>query len=165
MPRFRGRVKKVSELTKQPTSAMCFVCGRENPVGLHVHFFADSENRVHAEFTPRDEHQGFPGVLHGGVISALFDETIGRTAIANDFWCVTAELTVRYKKPIPIGEPLRITGEVVKRAARVLHGRGEIRCVRDNILLAEAEAVYVRISDERRREVETNREFDWRIEE
>jgi uncharacterized protein (TIGR00369 family) len=154
----------VSELTKQPTSAMCFVCGRENPVGLHVHFFVDAENRVHAEFTPRDEHQGFPGVLHGGVISALFDETIGRTAIANDFWCVTAELTVRYKKPIPIGEPLRITGEVVKTAARVLHGRGEIRSVRDNMLLGEAEGVYVRVSDERRREVEANREFDWRVE-
>lgn len=155
----------MSELTRQPTSAMCFVCGRENPVGLHVHFFTDAEKRVHAEFTPRDEHQGFPGIMHGGVISALFDEAIGRTAIANDFWCVTAELTVRYKKPIPIGESLRVTAEIVKTAARVLHGRGEIWSVRDNILLAEAEGVYVRISDERRREVETNRALDWRVQE
>lgn len=154
----------MSELVKQPTSAMCFVCGRENPVGLHVHFFADAENRVHAEFTPRDEHQGFPGVMHGGVISALLDETIGRTAIANNFWCVTAELTIRYKKPIPIGEPLRVTGEIVKSSARVLRGRGEIRSVRDNILLAEAEGVYVRISEERRQQVEGDRALDWRVE-
>lgn len=144
---------------------MCFVCGRDNPIGLHLHFFADEQNRVHADFTPRTEHQGFPGIMHGGLISTLFDETIGRTAIANNFWCVTAELIVRYKKPVPIGEPLRVMGEIVKRNARVLHGRGEIRSVRDNILLAEAEGVYIRISDERRRAVETNALLDWRVEE
>ncbi len=144
---------------------MCFVCGRDNPIGLHLHFFADEQNRVHADFTPRTEHQGFPGIMHGGLISTLFDETIGRTAIANNFWCVTAELIVRYKKPIPIGEPLRVMGEIVKRNARVLNGRGEIRSVRDNILLAEAEGVYIRISDERRHEVETNALLDWRVEE
>ncbi len=152
-------------LRKQPTSSMCFVCGRDNPHGLHLHFFTDEQNRVHAEFTPRDEHQGFPGVMHGGVISAIFDEAIGRTAIANNFWCVTAELTVRYKIPIALGEPLQVTGEIVKMGARVLKGRGEIRRVRDNILLAEAEGVYVRISDERQREVEANRLLDWRVEE
>ena len=52
---------------------------------------------------------------------------------------------------------------VKKTTARVLHGRGEILSVRDNILLAEAEGVYVRISDERRREVEMNRALDWRV--
>lgn len=150
---------------KQPNSAMCFVCGRSNPTGLHVHFFADAQNRVHAEFTSRAEHQGFPGIMHGGLISTLFDEAIGRTAIANNFWCVTAELTVRYKKPIYIGEPIRIIGEIVNTNARVLHGRGEIHSVRDNILLAEAEGTYIRISNERRREVESNPLLDWRIEE
>lgn len=155
----------MSELVKQPTSSMCFVCGRNNPGGLHLHFFADAENRIHAEFTPRAEHQGFPGITHGGVISAIFDETIGRTAIANDLWCVTAELTIRYKKPVPIGEPVNIMGEVVKISARVLHGRGEIRSVRDNILLAEAEGVYIRMNDERRRQVENNALLDWRVDE
>ena len=153
----------MNELTRQPTSAMCFVCGRENPVGLHMHFFADELNQIHAEFTPREEHQGFPGIIHGGLISALFDETIGRTAMANDFWSVTAELTVCYKKLIPIGELLKIIGKVEKTTARVLHGRGEILSLRDNILLAEAEGVYVRISDERRLEVERNRALDRRV--
>ena len=63
--------RNVSDLHKQPTSAMCFVCGRNNPNGLHLHFFVDAENRVHAEFTPQVEHQGFPGIMHGGVISAI----------------------------------------------------------------------------------------------
>jgi uncharacterized protein (TIGR00369 family) len=150
-------------MQKQPTSAMCFVCGRENPVGLHIHFFADEDNRVHAEFTPRAEDQGFPGVMHGGLISTLLDETIGRTAIAGGFWCVTAELTVRFLKPVPIGAPVRLVGEITSRDARVLRGHGEIWSVRDNMLLAQAEGTYVRISDERRRAVETNPLLDWRI--
>jgi uncharacterized protein (TIGR00369 family) len=150
-------------MQKQPSSAMCFGCGRDNPIGLHIEFFADGENRVHADFTPRTEHQGFPGVLHGGMISTLLDEVIGRTAIANDFWCVTAELTVRFLKPVPIGEPVHVMGEIVKQDARVLRGRGEILSVRDNIVLATAEAVYVRIGDALRRQVETNPLLDWRV--
>lgn len=154
----------MSNLTKQPSSSMCFVCGRNNPIGLHVHFFADEGNRIHADFTPQDQHQGFPGIIHGGLISALLDEAIGRTAIANDLWCVTAELTVRFKKPVPIGEPLRVLGHIVERTTRVLRGRGEIRRVRDNMLLAEAEGIYIRLSDEQRRAAETNPSLDWRVE-
>lgn len=150
-------------MNKQPSSAMCFGCGRENPIGLRIQFFVDGLNRVHADFTPRTEHQGFPGVMHGGLISTLLDETIGRTAIANDFWCMTAELTIRFLKPIPIGEPLHITGEITKQDARVLRGRGEILGVRDNIVLAAAEGVYIRIGDELRHQVETNPRLDWRV--
>jgi len=153
----------VSELVKQPSSAMCFVCGRENPVGLHVHFSVDEKNRVHTEFTPRVEHQGSPGIMHGGLIATLFDEAIGRAAIAHNFWSVTAELTVRYTKPVPIGEPLRLMSHVVEMKARVLKGRAAIHSVRDNILLAEAEGVFVRISEERRREMEANGLLDWRV--
>lgn len=150
-------------LVKQPSSAMCFACGRENPVGLHIHFFADENSSVHADFTPRPEHQGFPGIMHGGLISTILDEIIGRTAIASNFWCATAELRVRYIKPIPIGETLHITGQIITKSTRVLRGRGEIRSIRDNIVLAEAEGVYVRISDERRRAVESDVLLDWRV--
>lgn len=94
---------------------MCFVCGRDNPIGLHLRFFVDEQNRVHAEFTPHAEHQSYPGVMHGGLISALFDETIGRAAIAQNFWCMTAELSVRYKKAVAIDEPLCVTGELKER--------------------------------------------------
>lgn len=52
-------------MQKQPSSKMCFVCGRDNHIGLHMHFFADANGCVHAEYTPREEHQGFPGVMHG----------------------------------------------------------------------------------------------------
>ena len=149
-------------MEKQPNSAMCFVCGRDNPIGLHLSFFIDEQNRVIAEFTPRDEHQSFPGVMHGGLISTILDETIGRTAIAHNIWCMTAELTVRYKKTVPIGEPLRVIGEIHDINRRVLRGHGEIRSVQDDALLAQADGVYIRLPEDKRIEMESAL-LEWRV--
>lgn len=126
---------------------MCFVCGRDNPIGFHLQFFADDDGCVHANYTPREEHQGFPGVMHGGLVTALLDEIIGRTAIASDLWCMTAKLEVRFKKPVPVGAPFALKGEITKHDGRVLEGRGEIR-LEDGSLAAEAHGTYLRIPDE-----------------
>ena len=60
-------------MEKQPNSRMCFVCGIDNPIGLHLHFYTDDEGRCIAHFQPGPEHQGYPGHLHGGIISTLLD--------------------------------------------------------------------------------------------
>ena len=133
-------------MKKQPNSSMCFVCGRDNPIGLHLHFYQDEREGVRASFTPQEQHQGFPGVMHGGLVTALLDETIGLTAIAQDFWCMTAKLDVRIRKPVPIGVPLEIKGEIVSMKSRLLEGRGEIR-LPDGSLAAEAHGTFLRIPD------------------
>jgi acyl-coenzyme A thioesterase PaaI-like protein len=130
----------------QPTSKMCFVCGRENPAGLRMQFFSDAEGRVHAHYTPHSEHQGYPGVLHGGIVSAMLDEVISRTAIARNFWCMTAELKVRFKQPVPVGEPLELVGEISESRGRLLRGHGEIRAS-DGTLLAEADGTFLKLPD------------------
>jgi acyl-coenzyme A thioesterase PaaI-like protein len=61
-------------MEKRPNSRMYSVCGIENPIGLHLRFYADDEGRRIARFQPRPEHQGHPGQLHGGIISSLLDE-------------------------------------------------------------------------------------------
>ena len=61
-------------MEKQPNSRMCFVCGVDNPIGLHLSFYTDDAGRCIARFRPRPEHQGFPGWLHGGIASTLLDE-------------------------------------------------------------------------------------------
>jgi acyl-coenzyme A thioesterase PaaI-like protein len=61
-------------MDKQPNSRMCFVCGIDNPIGLKLKFYTDDEGRCIARFRPGPEHQGYPGYLHGGIISALLDE-------------------------------------------------------------------------------------------
>jgi acyl-coenzyme A thioesterase PaaI-like protein len=62
-----------SIMEKKPNSRMCFVCGIENPIGLKLRFYTDDEGRCVARFQPKPEHQGLPGQLHGGIISALLE--------------------------------------------------------------------------------------------
>lgn len=65
-------------MEKQPNSRICFVCGIDNPIGLHLAFYTDQEGRCIARFRPKPEHQGYPGQLHGGIISTLLSEWMGR---------------------------------------------------------------------------------------
>ena len=114
-------------MNQQPNSRYCLLCGVENPIGLRLRFFDDGAGRVTARFTPHEEHQGYPGVLHGGLTSALLDETIGRTLVSRDLWAMTVSLAVRFHRPIPLGQPLTVTGEITRLRSRTMEGRGEIR--------------------------------------
>ncbi len=142
----------MSDTRRQPDSSMCFVCGRDNPIGLHLTFYEEG-SQVRADFTPRAEHQGWPGILHGGITSTILDETVGRTCFLVDMWAVTARMEIRYLKPIPIGQPLLVIAEIVRARSRALEARGEIRLA-DGSVAAEAQALYIRIPDARRRELE-----------
>lgn len=130
---------------------MCFGCGMENPIGLKLFFYERDDGRVLARFTPEEVHEGYPGVLHGGIISALLDEVLGRVCIAEDRWMVTAKMEVRYRRPIPVGEPLTIVGEPVDdrsdRSQRMTV-RGEIR-LPDGSVGAEATATFFALPEER----------------
>jgi uncharacterized protein (TIGR00369 family) len=128
-------------MRKQPNSRMCFGCGMENPIGLKLFFYELGDGRVLARFTPDKVHEGYPGVLHGGITSALLDEVLGRVCIAEDRWMVTAKMEVRYRRPIPIGEPLTIVGEPIEERERRMTVRGEIR-LPDSSVGAEATATF-----------------------
>jgi uncharacterized protein (TIGR00369 family) len=108
---------------------MCFVCGLKNHFGLKTLFFETNTNQLIAVFRPREENQGYPGRLHGGVASAILDETIGRAIRVNreeEVWGVTVELKTRYLKPIPLNEDLRVVGRVTKEGSRFFEGTGEV---------------------------------------
>lgn len=134
-------------MKKQPNSQMCFACGLENPIGLKMAFYQDDEGRVVAKFTPGDEHQGYPGVVHGGIVTALLDEVLGRVPIAAGRWMVTGRLNLRFRRPIPVGETLTIVGEAVNWKKRVLEARGEIRLA-DGQVGAEASGIFLEIPAE-----------------
>ena len=135
-------------MKKQPNSQMCFVCGLENPIGLKMAFYEGGEGRVIAKFTPGDEHQGFPGMVHGGIVTALLDEVLGRVAIAAGRWVVTGRLNMRFRRPIPLGETLTVIGEVVSWKKRTLEARGEIRLA-DGQVGAEATGTFLEIPPEK----------------
>jgi uncharacterized protein (TIGR00369 family) len=139
-------------MKEQPNASMCFVCGRDNPIGLKV-VFAEDGDRVVAQFTPREEHQGYPGLIHGGLLSTLLDEVLARTVFFDGFWSVTVEMEIRFHHPVAIGERVSIMGEVVRRRSRMLEAHGEIR-LEDGTLAAEGWGTYLKISDQMRAELE-----------
>ena len=148
-------------MQKQPNSRLCFVCGMQNPIGLRAFFYQDEQGRVVAHFTGKEEHQGYPGVMHGGIVTALLDEVIGRVAIAHNLWAVTAKLEVRFRRPVPLGQPLTLVGEMTHLRRRTLEGRGEIR-LEDGTVVAEAEGVYIRLPQEEIERVEEELGF-WEV--
>jgi uncharacterized protein (TIGR00369 family) len=128
-------------MQKQPNSRYCFLCGIENPIGLNLAFYDLDDGTVQVTFTPKEEHQSYPGVLHGGIICALLDETIGRTLVRLDLWAMTVSMNVRFIKPVPLGEPLTVVGELVNLRSRTMEGRGEIRLA-DGTVAARARPIH-----------------------
>jgi len=114
---------------KQHNSKLCFVCGLKNKFGIHAHFYITENKELVALFTPSEEHQSYPGRLHGGIASAILDETIGR-AILNHYeeeiWGVTIELNVKFKKPLPLDQQLKVIGRITNENSRMFEGTGEI---------------------------------------
>ncbi|MEA5076840.1 MAG: PaaI family thioesterase [Coriobacteriia bacterium] len=130
----------------QNISRMCMVCGVENPAGLHARFYELDTGELAGVFTPREEHQGYPGRLHGGIASTILDEAIGRAINITDpdAWGVTIELTVRYRKPVPLGSEIVAHARITKDSGRIFEGSGEIR-LDDGSVAVEARGRYLRL--------------------
>lgn len=142
----------MSNNMQQPDSNACFVCGRENPSGLKLEFFT-VDDRVETTFTPRPEHQGWPGFVHGGIIFAALDETIGRVGFTIDAWVMTGRIEIRYRQPAPIGAPLRLVASLVRDRGRALELQGFAQ-LEDGTVVAEASGLYMRVPDDLRASLE-----------
>lgn len=136
----------MSAFSKQPNAQMCFVCGQQNPIGLHMCFYADEAGRVVGRFTPQKKHEGYPGIMHGGLVTAILDEVMGRAAIATENWATTAKLAIRFKRPVPILKELTAVGEVISRRRNVLELKGAI-FLEDGRPAAEATGTFFRLED------------------
>jgi uncharacterized protein (TIGR00369 family) len=126
------------------------VCGVENTAGLHARFYELEDGDLAGVFTPREEHQGYPGRLHGGLASTILDETIGRAINLTDpeAWGVTIELTIRYRKPVPLDGEIVARGRITKDSGRIFEGSGEIRLA-DGSVAVEAHGRYLRLPIDR----------------
>lgn len=143
---------------------MCFVCGLSNPAGLHAALYEVESGEVVALFRPSEQHQGYPGRLHGGIAGAILDETIGRAIMVSnggEAWGVTVEFTARYRKPVPLDAELRVVGRIVKDSPRFFEGTGEV-LLPDGTVAVEGRGRYLRMPLERISDSDAARE-DWRV--
>jgi uncharacterized protein (TIGR00369 family) len=151
-------------MKKQPTSRMCFVCGESNPAGMHVRFYEGEDGSLLARFTGADHHQGYPGRMHGGVITAIMDETMGRAIMITHgeaVWGVTAELSIRFRKPVPLDVELTAIGRIVSEKSRTFEGTGELY-LPDGSVAAEGIGKYVKLDISRIADFDAERE-QWYI--
>lgn len=124
----------------------CFGCGAQNLAGLQLVFHRQGEE-IWAEYTPEERFQGFPGVLHGGVLATMLDETLSRAAVFAGQWMMTARLEVRYRRAAPLGRPLRVSARPTRVRAKTVSARGAVVLADEpEIILAEAEGVFLPVS-------------------
>ncbi|MBU0478602.1 PaaI family thioesterase [bacterium] len=114
----------------------CFVCGKKNSDGLKIDFKV-SDNKIQAEFVPRSSLQGYTNIVHGGIISMLLDEAMGKLAFELGINCLTAEINVRFKNPAYVGKKYVLTGELLKKTHRIVFAKAKIQDESD-LLIAEA---------------------------
>jgi uncharacterized protein (TIGR00369 family) len=151
----------------QPASRSCFVCGRENVLGLKARFSGDrAAGEVRTTITVPEAMNGYPGTVHGGILGALLDEAAVRTGLLDggfDDLMVTARLEVTYKRPAPTETPLTVVARLVKRATSRATATAEVR-LPDGTVAATAEVLLVRPPPEVARAWEGERPH-WRVDE
>ncbi|OGN99970.1 MAG: hypothetical protein A2Y90_05725 [Chloroflexi bacterium RBG_13_52_12] len=116
----------------------CFGCGQNNPMGLKLHFIKDGET-ISAGFTPDKMHQGWPGLLHGGILGCLLDEAMSNVAYATGNTCLTAHIEIRLRQPVKVEMPLVVTAWITRHRKKLIETAGKV-CLKDGTVIAESAA-------------------------
>lgn len=125
-----------------PEHGMCFTCGTENPHGIGIKWFLREDRSVYGEIALSEYQQGPPGHSHGGATAALIDEAMGLSVWAAGYGVVCVNLNVDFRKPVPLGVPITITGRVVGKEGKAVHTAGEI-ILPDGEIAVAGRGVYV----------------------
>ena len=128
---------------EEKSDRMCFACGPDNPIGLHLDFWFNENDELTTEFTPRPEHQSYNGMMHGGFMSLLLDEVMGKLLTLKGIRAYTARMETRYRQSARIGEKLKITGRIVFDKGRMIEMHAKA-FDSDHRMVAEASARFMR---------------------
>jgi len=121
-PFMTGQIHGHETRTLQQKKNYCFVCGLDNPDGMHLQFTLDEERRTFVcHFNLPKRYTGPPGHCHGGIIATILDDAMGKVNKLRNVVAVTKEMTVEYLKPVPLHTPLRVEGREV-----AVHGRQHV---------------------------------------
>lgn len=128
--------------TRPGSARTCFVCGPDNPMGLHLVFRLEGDACV-SDFTPGEHHVGYPGVVHGGMIYSALDDVMANWLYLRGARAYTASCEIRYRVPVSVGEPLRLVGRQIERRRRLAKMEGTAVRASDGEIVAAAVATFV----------------------
>lgn len=134
----------------QPNSKMCFICGLENPVGLRLRIYQTEPGVIESSYTAPEHFQGYPGVLHGGIVATILDEISGRAQMGDPSaprFMFTGKLEVKYRKNVPTGKLLKIIGRAGKSKGKMAESWAGIYD-EEGTLLAEANTLLINLPQE-----------------
>ena len=139
------------------------MCGLKNKFGIHSEFFELENKELVAIFTPGENHQSYPGRLHGGIASTILDETIGRAIMIENenIWGVTIELNVKFKRPVPYGVELKVVGRITEQNKRFFFGSGEL-LLPDGSVAVTASGKYMKLSLDKIADFD-HEEQEWKV--
>jgi acyl-coenzyme A thioesterase PaaI-like protein len=131
-------------MSNTPSNArQCFVCGPDNPVGLHLTFVLDGDV-CRAKFTPNEHHCGFDGITHGGIIFSALDDVMANWIILQGMQAFTAKVDLRYKASLPTGTPVALEGRCVKAKGRLMQMQGRMLRGDNGQVVAECIASFMK---------------------
>jgi uncharacterized protein (TIGR00369 family) len=136
----------------------CFACGTLNTHGLQLVLHA-GDDRCWTELVLPDRFQGWEGIAHGGIVTTILDEVMGWALIDHDLWGVTARLSIEFKRPVPIGRPIRAEGRVLSARRRLVEAEGVITDREDGTLLARSQATFVGATEAKKDELKARYGF------
>jgi uncharacterized protein (TIGR00369 family) len=116
----------------------CFGCGQNNPIGMKLRFVKDGET-IRAEFTPDKMHQGWPGMLHGGILACLLDEAMSNIAYATGNTTMTATIDIRWRQPVKVEVPLVVTAWITRHRKKIIETASKVT-LKDGTIIAEGTA-------------------------
>ncbi|HHY38605.1 MAG TPA: PaaI family thioesterase [Clostridia bacterium] len=123
-------------------ASMCFGCGSDNPWGLKLDFRDEGVKYV-AEFTPRAEYQGYPGILHGGIVCTLLDESMARMLWSRGMKLPTGKLEVRFRRPARLDGHFRVEAFVSSQEGRIISCSSVLKDLTRDEVVAEGRATFL----------------------
>jgi uncharacterized protein (TIGR00369 family) len=147
MPQEKDEVTK-ERRTSVLSASSCFVCGPDNPRGLHLAFQTNEDGEMIAEWIPEPEMEGYQGIVHGGIVSTVLDEAMAKVVDATGADALTVELRVRFRRQVSSGSPVHVRGWIEGRNKRMINTEAVLTGA-DGVELAHAWAVFLALKQER----------------
>ena len=119
---------------------LCFGCGKDNPIGFKLQF-TNNDGVIKGEFIPGEFHQGWPGIIHGGVLFTLLDEASGYAIHNSQLKCVTAKSEIKFNQLATVDEPIQITAQITKNNLRLVETEATLS-LRDGTVIAQSQSLW-----------------------